>query len=133
MKPEIKILRTGKSDKALYGVVFDGDNIEFAICLQTINPYLPDGEYVCKQRQYYHGGYRTFEIIWPNSGHSEILFHKGNFPKDSKLCILIAESFEIIDGERAIAQSDKGFSEFWNKYKMFEEIKLTLRTYKGFD
>lgn len=132
MTPELFILRTSKSEAGIFGVVMDGDKVEFAVCLQTDFPYLPDGDYLCKKRLYHKGGYFTFEIIWPNSGHTDILFHKGNFKSDSKLCILLGESFEWIEGKRAIAQSLKGFDEFWSKYKDFEDFKLTIKTFVGF-
>lgn len=132
MNPGLRILRTSKSTAGIFGVMFDGNDEEFAVCLQTDEPFLPDGDYTCKKRHYEHGNYDTFEILWPDSGHSLILFHKGNFKKDSKLCILIGESFERIEGERAIAQSEHGFNEFWKKYQEFDTFKLSIRTYLNY-
>lgn len=132
MMPTLSILRTSKSTDGIFGVMFDNSMVEFAICCQTDEPYLPDGDYLCRKRFYNHGGYMTFEIEWLNSGHTAILFHRGNTKADSKLCILVAEAFEYIDGVRGVAQSQHGFNEFMSKYGEYEEFTLRIKTFGGF-
>lgn len=49
---------------------------------------IPEGDYNCKPRYYYRGGYPAFEVI-NVIDRSYILFHKGNFVRNSQGCILV--------------------------------------------
>jgi hypothetical protein len=129
MKPQITILRTSKDSKGAFSVVFDGDGKEFCIAAEGISPItgqlvLQPGRYVAQKDFYNHGNYATFEIIvW---GHDRILFHKGNFKRDSKACVILAEKFADIDGEAGIGESKEAFEEFWKKYEQFDQIEVEV-------
>ncbi len=52
---------------------------------------IPVGEYQCVPRRYNRGGYDAVEVVdVPNR--SYILFHKGNFVRNSRGCILVNSS-----------------------------------------
>jgi len=71
---------------------------------------IPTGHYHCVRTDSPRFG-DTFEVT-KVPGRSHILFHKGNTPKNTKGCILVAESFTTIGGASGIGQSSVGFSEF---------------------
>ena len=71
---------------------------------------IPAGLSLCKRSFYNKGGYPTFEIIVP--GHTRVLFHKGNFELNSEACVIVAESFGVLEGKTAVLDSKGGFSEF---------------------
>lgn len=70
---------------------------------------IPAGILVCKRTIYQKGGYPTYEILV--SGHSRVLFHKGNKETDSEACVIVAESFGSLDGKTAVMDSKGGFEE----------------------
>lgn len=71
---------------------------------------IENGDYECVPRRYFKGGYDTFEIIV--AGHSAVLFHKGNTELDSIACVVIGESFGVLNGMTAVQDSKGGFEEF---------------------
>lgn len=68
------------------------------------------GRFECVRSRYHKGGYDTFEIIVP--GHTRVLFHRGNKETDSEACVIVAESFGVLDGQTAVLDSKGGFEEF---------------------
>lgn len=133
MPPKLYGLITSRRDEGAFGVLFDALGKEFAVFLMRTfgvenSIVVGPGTYKCPKDFYQHGGYPTFGI--PVPGHSRILFHKLNFEEESQGCIGIGESFEIIDGKYGIAQSGKGFTEFWDKYKSWAEIEFILKEFK---
>jgi hypothetical protein len=127
--PIIYGLRTSTDSQGSFGVLFDGLGREFAVFAEGVSPetgkiVIPEGVSTCKPGFYHHGNYPTFEIVVP--GHSDVLFHKGNFKRDSKACIIVAEKFGQIDKEQAVQESEEGFKQFWNFYKDFKEIKFEV-------
>lgn len=131
MLPKIYGLRTSKDSKGALGVLFDGDKKEFAVFAEGVSAtgehVIPVGISLCKPRRYEHGGYNTFEIIV--LGHSAVLFHKGNFKRNSIACICVAEAFNVIGGEQGVSDSEHGFNEFWEKYKEFSQFELDMREF----
>ena len=82
------------------------------------------GEFNCFRSRFHRGGYDTFEIAV--SGHSRILFHRGNIETDSEGCVLIGEQFGILNGKPAILQSVLGFSEFMKLTQDVDQFQLTV-------
>jgi hypothetical protein len=117
-----------KHNTGAYGVLLDDDKLPFAVSLQPDDLCFSDGEYVCTKTHYHRGNYPTFEIHY--AGHSRVLFHKGNHEKDSRLCVLVAEAFEIVDGMPGIAQSRAGFEQFMAKYGHLDEFILVVTSKK---
>lgn len=87
-------------------------------------PIIGNGVYRCRKTFFNRGQYESFEILVP--GHDRVLFHKGNTEVDSRGCVLIGAGFTVIDGHAAIADSAKGFAEFWNLAKYFDAFDLVV-------
>lgn len=64
------------------------DNAPFVSCI-------PDGEYTCRARQFYRGGYPAIEIA-DVPGRSAILFHKANWPHELGGCV--APNLALVPG-----------------------------------
>lgn len=69
-----------------------------------------NGIYRCVRDFYHKGGYETFEIHI--DGHDRVLFHKGNTEEHSEACVIVAESFGVLNGKTAVLDSNGGFEEF---------------------
>lgn len=91
---------------------------------EDVRPVIQNGRWLCKKTWYHKGDYATFEIVIP--GHSRVLFHRGNKETDSEACVLVAESFAVVDGQTVIADSKGGFDEFWNMVKHLDEFDLVV-------
>lgn len=76
-------------------------------------PKIPEGRWHCSKSKYFKGNYDTYEIHIPD--HSRILFHKGNWPEDSDGCVLLGESFAVLNGKEALSDSKGAFDEFMSK------------------
>lgn len=119
MKPRILFEITRRvTDSGVYGTLWHhGD--PFAVTLERAeedgNSKIPDGLWYCDRRRYIKGGYHTFEIHVPH--HDLILFHKGNWQRDTEGCVLIAEQFHDFNPapglqDPGIGNSAGGFAEF---------------------
>lgn len=126
MNNTLFLLRHSKSPYGAFGVLLNFNCIPFATSLENEETLLSQssGVFRCDKSFYHKGGYPTFEIIVP--GRSRILFHKLNWDKQSEGCVGIGESYEVIEGIPGIAQSDKGFTEFWKLYGGFDKIDLVV-------
>lgn len=81
------------------------------------------GEYQCKRGPHtlHSGPIETFEVLGVQ-GHSGILFHVGNFNKDSEGCILVGLS----KSDKQINESTKAFAEFMELLKGVNEFTLEV-------
>lgn len=86
----------------------------------TYAPKIPPGVYSCSRGAHrLHGmseDFETFEVCGV-AGHKGILFHWGNFNRDSEGCILVGTGF---------SQSDKGEAMVINSRKAFVGLMLYL-------
>lgn len=71
---------------------------------------IPGGRYVCRRVKSPKFG-ATFEIT-NVPGRTAILFHKGNLPRDVRGCVILAESFDPVDGQPGVTRSAEAFNEF---------------------
>ncbi len=116
MLPLITVKRVAKLDEGVFGVLLHL-GVPFAVTLERsfgLEPIIPAGTYDCQARRYNRGGYDTFEIT-SVAGHSLLLFHKANWETDLEGCVGVGESFAVLAGKLAIAQSGDGFAEFMRK------------------
>jgi len=92
---KLDLVRVAVRPEGAFGVLLD-NGLPFAVTLEWTGPDLktkiPDGTFSCVKTTYYGGGYTTFEVM-NVPGHSRILFHKGNYEKDTEGCILVADAF----------------------------------------
>ena len=83
-----------------------------------------NGVFTCKRDFYHKGGYPTFEI--EVQGHDRVLFHKGNKETDSTACVIVAESFSVLDGVTAVGDSKGGFGEFMTLTAGVDEFEMEV-------
>ena len=113
------------------GVLLDGE-VPFALTLEP--PWkdnqpnvscIPNRGYICKRVNSPKFG-DTFEVM-NVAGRSHILFHKGNYTKDTLGCILVGEQFESLSHQTcAIASSSKGFKEFKSRVLGLDLFELAI-------
>lgn len=116
-------------ESGIYGELFDDNEVFLAVTLEhsyNNKPKLISGEYVCRRGVHrLHTNpapFETFEIEGV-PGHDNILFHVGNFNKDSDGCVLLGEDF----GEEMIVRSRAAFSAFMLKLADKSEFRLVVK------
>jgi hypothetical protein len=106
------------------------DNRPFAVSVERtfelLRTVIRNGKYTCKRTTRFEGDppYPTFEVIVP--GHTRILFHKGNIEAHSLGCVLVAESFGMLDGVTSVMESNKGFDEFMSLAGSLDEFEMEV-------
>ena len=86
---------------------------------------IPIGDYECRRKKSPKFGY-TFEVM-SVPGRGDILFHAGNYVKDSLGCILLGASFEnTFSGERMIANSSATFKKFMLQMILVDTFWLSI-------
>ena len=124
--------RISMTDKGVFGVLIDEDNIPFVLTLERpwINNQkgvscIPSGTYECQRVNTPKHG-EVFQVINVPDRDS-ILIHKGNIDEDSQGCILVGENFayNIKNGQPGVSSSGAAFDEFMGKLK--GQSKFTLR------
>ncbi len=90
-------------------------------------PALPEGIYTCKRGAHKLEGmkesFETFEVMnVPN--HTGILFHVGNYNRDSSGCILLGSEAAV----KAILNSKVAFNYFMGLQIGVDEFQLTVQT-----
>ena len=118
---QLKIIRVNSCEElGTHGVLIDG-GVPFALTLEPpwrdnkpFESCIPTGVFVCKFLISPRFG-PCYEITGvPDRNH--ILFHKGNFTKDTSGCVLVGEQFESVGkSESAVVSSGKGFGEFMKR------------------
>lgn len=87
---------------------------------------IPAGVYHCKKTSSPKFG-ETYEVTEVQN-RTHIVFHKGNLDEHTKGCILLGESFGLLEGEPAILSSRDAFTEFKYKLRNENEFILDLRS-----
>jgi hypothetical protein len=94
-------------------------------------PKVPDGQYNCVRGMHrlvaMTQDFETFEVT-NVPGHTGILFHVGNFNRDSDGCILLGMNLAQISGQQAIASSKAAFQEFMQMQVGFNNFSLTVKS-----
>ena len=117
----LTIVRVSSNERnGTHGVLLD-QGVPFALSLEPPDknnqPFIsciPAGVYTCKNIMSSRFG-ATYEVT-DVPGRSSILFHKGNFTKDTAGCVLVGEQFEVVGAsESAVLSSGKGFGEFMTR------------------
>lgn len=91
----------------------------------------PNGQYECKRGLHkLHNGlpFETFEVMGV-PGHSGILFHKGNFNRDSEGCFLLGtQTTGITNGVRAwgVMNSAAAFEKFMRELEGRDTVSLRI-------
>ncbi len=86
---------------------------------------IPTGQYMCCRVKSPKFG-DTFEVRHvPDRDH--VLFHAGNTVDDTEACILTAQHFGKLKGNRAVLNSGATFKAFLAYMQPYEEFHLTIR------
>jgi hypothetical protein len=94
-------------------------------------PKIPDGRFICKRGLHRLEGmthdFETFEICGVE-GHTNLLFHQGNFNKDSEGCLLLGTSFgqNGAKGAKMVLFSKVAFGQFMKLMDGVDEFELTV-------
>lgn len=88
-------------------------------------PKIPNGEYKCIRGMHQLAGmtapFETFEIA-NVPGHSKILFHVGNFNKDSEGCVLLGENIQA----NMVTNSRESFEKFMKLQSDIDSFQLLV-------
>jgi len=128
---QVKLLRVETDPRyGSFGILLINGEV---FCI-TLEPYwrfnfknvscIPSGQYICKR--YYSSKYGETFIITDIAGRTLVLFHPGNIKKHSKGCILLAQYFGKLKGDRGILNSGNTFKSFMNRLTGIDEFKLTI-------
>lgn len=90
---------------------------------------IPCGAYVCKPRYYNKGKYDAIEIC-NVPGRTYILFHRGNFVRNSEGCVLVNSTLGVKGGQVRGFDSADAFQMFMEHHGDCESI-LTIKNYEG--
>jgi len=90
---------------------------------------IPDGEYMCKRGPHrLHNmthDFETFEITGV-VGHTNLLFHSGNYNNDSDGCVLLGADRTLAPKPAMLLQSKKAFNEFMALQSNVYRFQLTV-------
>lgn len=92
---------------------------------------IPVGKYGCRLRTSQKYGKHLEVLEVPNR--SDILIHVGNFPKDTKGCLLIGDRFTDLDGDglKEVANSRRALKELVSLCELDPDNKITLEITNG--
>ena len=117
----------------IMGRLLDADHIQLAATLEHSyggKPKLPVGEYRCVRGFHrLHADaplFETFEVTGV-PGHTGILFHIGNFNRDSDGCILLGRAATTsVEGWSMVTSSGATFQQFMKDLEGVESFSLTV-------
>ncbi len=132
---DLILKRTDFRKDGIYGVLMRDDGSTLAYTLEhsyrdafgNYGPKLPEGSYQCARGTHRLKGaesnFETFEVM-DVPGHTDILFHIGNFNDDSEGCILLGEYINKVPMVWSLVYSRFAFTTFM-KYES-QDDKFTL-------
>ena len=114
---QVRLIRLETNPKyGTFGILL----VEGQVFCVTLEPYdmdnmksisnIPAQQYICEKYKSPSYG-RTFKIM-NVPGRSDVLFHAGNYAKNTKGCILLAQYFGKLRGDRAVLNSGITFKKF---------------------
>lgn len=133
----LRLKRNDRRDDGTFGQLFDDKGKQIAVTLEhsfdaghgvgSYAPKLPNGIYKCvrgmHKLDHSPAPFETFEITGV-PGHSGILFHVGNYNKDSDGCVLLGLGYG--GDPRMIYQSKMTFDSFMNLQHNVNEFILEV-------
>jgi len=126
----LKIIRVDSTDEETFGVLLiDGQ----VFCVTLELPWrdnkediscIPAGLYGCKRvKSPKHG--MTFEVCGVFA-RTDILFHVGNRPTNTKGCILLGRTYNILSEDRAVLFSKRAVINFMERMTNIDECELEI-------
>lgn len=129
--PTGRLIRTEESQQGTYGSLIICSHV-FCVTLELpdrLNAYenscIPAQQYLCKRKISPKFG-ETFEIT-DVPFRKDVLFHKGNTINNTLGCVILAQHYGKLYGDRAVLNSGKTFKEFMHIMKGINEFSLTIK------
>lgn len=129
----MKLRRVAQTAFATYGVLLGEDGVPHSVTLEL--PWvgnhrsvscIPAGTYEAQRyRSPAHGNTDVF-LLTNVPGRDAIEIHVGNIPSDSRGCILIGASFDLVKGFPGIAGSMGEFAQFMDALSGVDMFTLTV-------
>ena len=130
--PMVDLIRLNEDDKLGTFGALRIQGIPFCVTLEPQDrlnePFkssIPAQQYWCKRFLSPKYG-ETFQVTLV-PGRDLILFHPGNRVADTLGCIILAQYWGKLYGDRAVLNSGNTFKEFMHVMKPFDEFNLTVR------
>ncbi len=131
LTPTVRLIRIEESNQGTFGVLVICSQV-FCVTLEPSDWFneenissIPAQQYQCMKIRSSRFG-ETFELVdVPNRSH--VLFHAGNVLKHTTGCILLAQYFGKLYGDRAVRNSGKTFRRFMEIMKNIDVFNLTIK------
>lgn len=131
LMPTVRLIRVEESVQGTFGVLIICSQV-FCVTLECPDKLnecnissIPAQQYQCIRIHSPQFG-ETFEIVdVPNRSH--VLFHAGNVVKHTKGCVILAQYFGKLHGDRAVLNSGNTFKEFMEIMKNVDMFNLTIK------
>lgn len=134
---DLTLTRTAFRPDGIFGVLTDEVGQIIAHTLEhayddagdgTWLPKIPGGEFTCVrgEHQLASGPIETFEITDVPS-HTGLLFHCGNFDRDSEGCVLLGYAETEEGGQRVVTASRAAFARFMQLEAGLDVFQLTVK------
>lgn len=129
---KLTLKRTDFGNDGIFSILCDeNDNVLFHTLEHSFDnkPKVYNGTFICLrgEHQLDHGGpFETFEITGVE-GHSGILFHVGNFNKDSDGCVLLGKDVIQYPNYRIVSESKQAFQDFMNLMTGIDQFTLEVK------
>ncbi len=132
----MRLTRTAFRADGIFGRLYNDHGVPIAFTLEhaypqadgSFAPKLSLGEHICIRGTHkLHNliPFETFEIT--DLPHTNILFHAGNFNKDSEGCVLLGHSMiKQADGSEMLTSSRSAFEEFMQSLIGINSFQLTV-------
>ena len=130
----LKLIRSKFELYGIEGELFDDKGLHVCFTLEhayqqpdgSYLPKLPVGFYLCQRGQHRLNGmtnsFETFEIT-AVPGHTNILFHKGNYNNDSEGCVVLGKAI----GTGCILESALAFGAFLQLEEGIDSFTLSVQ------
>ena len=131
MQPILELIRLEETDAGTFGVL----KVNKQVFCVTLEPgdlenaenrsSIPAQQYTCRRVKSPTFG-KTYQVLGV-PGRSDILFHPGNTISDTAGCILLAQHFGKLYGNRAVLNSGSTFDQFIAWMEEYPFLNLTIR------
>jgi hypothetical protein len=126
----VEIIRIEGGDAGSFGVMRI-DKQALCVTLEPADRFntkftsaIPTGQYLCRKTDSAKFG-KTFMVLnVPNR--ERVLFHPGNVPEDTQGCVVLAQHFGKLNGDRAVLNSGETFKNFLEYMEPDDMFHLTI-------
>ena len=116
-------------DTGIFGVLKD-ENVPFCVTVENNDYVFPEDDYLCKRVNSPKFG-NTFEITGIEN-RSHILFHWGKEEEDSLGCVILGETYTVVNNKEMVGFSkDYAFREFIERTTGIAEFLLRVRKWRN--